>query len=60
VGAGELKRLAQREREPEAVDETERECDAPATLHAGRPGDVLDCHVDDRRRNQRLDERREP
>src|SRR2546422_871726 len=102
--AGELQRRAQREREAEAVHETEGEGNHPTTLErrackarrgvralgalrawrsrAGhkrlrpprarrrerqgrgrgpaRVNDVLERHVDDRGRDQRLDERREP
>ena len=59
VVAGELKLLAQEEREPESVHDAEREGDHPSHLH-GPADDVLERHVDDRGGDQRLDEGREP
>ena len=71
--AGELQRLAQREREAEAVNQPEAERDRPAPVQraparrpvgapaAGRAAnDVLERHVDDRDGDQRLDQRRKP
>ncbi len=52
-------RLAQREGEAEAVHESEPERHQPPPLQLGAH-DVLDRHVYDRRRDQHLDERREP
>jgi len=59
VRAGELHRVLQAEREAEPVHEAEQERDQPSAM---RPldGDVLQRHVDDRRGDERLDERRKP
>jgi hypothetical protein len=62
----ELERLAERERESEAVDEAEAERDRQTPAQPGRrpaaqrEHDVLERHVDDRRGDERLDERGEP
>ena len=57
--SGELQRLAKGEREAEAVNEAEPERDEPAALELGSD-DVLERHVDDRDRDEHLDERRKP
>ena len=59
MGPGELQFLLEAVRKAEAVDESEqhREQDAPPKIDAD---DVLERHVDDRQRDHRLDERREP
>ncbi len=60
VGAGKLQRLPESERETEAVDQAEAECDDPSSPYAGASGDVLERHVDDGHGDQSLDERRKP
>ena len=68
VRAGELQRLAQREREAEAVHQSRtRRRSTPARAIGGASSgarvprdDVLERHVDDRDGDQRLDERRKP
>ena len=59
VGAGELERLLECEREAEPMDQPEPEGDHPAALDLGSD-DVLECHVHDRHRNQHLDQRWKP
>src|SRR5262249_50161843 len=64
--AGELKRLAQREGKAEAVHQAEHEGDDPAPRNVATKrtkfliDDVFQRHVDDRHRDQRFYERREP
>ena len=59
--AGELQRLAERERETESVHQAEGERDHPAALaQTLGSGDVLERHVDDRGGDGGFDERRKP
>ena len=57
--AGELHRLAQRERERETMYQSEAEGDDPTLVHACSD-DVLQRHVDDGQRDEDLDERWKP
>ena len=61
VTPGELQPFAEREREAEAVNEAEPEGHHPAVFEpVRRQDDVLEREPDDRRRDQHLDQRREP
>src|SRR5438045_3230766 len=57
--AGKLQRLAKREREPEAVNESEAESNRPSPIESGRH-DIFERHVHNRDGDQRLDQRWEP
>ncbi len=60
VRARELERLAQGERKPEPVHEAEREREEPSPLDAHHAHDVFERHIEDRDRDERIDQRRKP
>src|SRR2546421_8628046 len=60
VGAGELQRLPQGEREAKSMYEAEAEGHHPAALQAAAANDVFKCHINDGNGDERFDQRRKP
>src|SRR5437660_10823657 len=60
VGAGELQRLPQGERETKSMYEAEAEGHHPAALQAAAANDVFKRHINDGNGNERFNHRRKP
>ena len=60
VGAGELQRLPQGEREAKSMYEAEAEGHHPAALQAAATNDVFERHINDGNGDERFDQRRKP
>src|SRR5437016_3819208 len=60
VGAGELQRLPQGERETETMHKAEAKRHHPAALQAAAANDVFERHINDGNGNERFNHRRKP